>query len=199
MIETERLLLRRWREDDLEPFARMNSDPVVMEFFPSMLDREHSDALARRIDSSFETCGYGLFAAEVKDGGRFIGFVGLRPITAEDGLPFDAEAEVGWRLAHAAWGKGYATEGARASVEFGFSAGGLREVVSFTSRLNERSQRVMEKLGMRRDPAEDFLHPRIAAGHRLAPHALYRLRKTEWREGGQASISLRFGVDSSSP
>lgn len=196
MIETDRLVLRRWREEDLEPFAEMNSDPVVMEFFPSMLERAQSDALARRIDSSFENCGYGLHAVEVKGGARFIGFVGLRPLTDEDALPFAAETEVGWRLARRAWGKGYATEAALASLDFGFSECGLSEIVSFTSVLNEASQRVMQRIGMHRTPAEDFLHPRIARDDRLSRHVLYRISRSEWAAGDQASISLRFEADS---
>lgn len=182
-IETERLVLRRWDEADLETFAQLNSDPVVMEFFPAMLSREESDAFARRIEASFDECGYGLFALEVTRGARFAGFVGLHSL-AGAAMPFAADVEVGWRLARSAWGKGYATEAAEAVLAFGFRECEMTEIVSFTSQVNVRSKRVMQKIGMHRDPAEDFLHPRVEAGHVLSPHVLYRLTASEWETGG---------------
>lgn len=190
-LETGRLVLRRWQESDLEPFAAMNMDPAVMEFFPSLLSRDESDSLARRADGFFDEAGYGLFAVEVKDGPAFVGFVGLAPLSPSQPMPFEAEAEVGWRLASSAWGRGYASEAARASAGFGFSEVGLPEIVSFTAVVNKRSQRVMEKLGMQRDLAEDFEHPRLAAGHVLRPHVLYRLSSRAWASACGSPATLK--------
>jgi ribosomal-protein-alanine N-acetyltransferase len=172
MIETERLLLRRWRPEDLPAFATLNADPRVCEFFPSTLSEEQSNALAGRIAQHFADNGFGLWAVEVRNGAPFIGFVGLS-------IPrFDAHftpcVEIGWRLAHAAWGKGFATEGAQAALRHGFDMLKLEQVVSFTTVANLRSRAVMEKLGMRRDPADDFDHPLVAEGHPQRPHVLYR-------------------------
>lgn len=181
-IETERLVLRRWRASDLEPFAALNADSKVMEYFPYPLEPGRSDAFAEHIEAHFDTHGFGLWAVEVKGGEPFIGFVGIRSLSKEPDLPFEAEAEVGWRLAYSAWGRGYAPEAARASLEFGFCECELGEVVSFTTVANERSQRVMQKIGMRRDPAEDFDHLRIEPGSPIRRHVLYRLTAGEWRE-----------------
>ncbi len=178
-IETDRLLLRRWRESDLAPFAAMNADPEVMEYFPGALDRDRSDALARAADDSFEQNGYGLWAVQVKDGEPFIGFVGLHHVSND--IPVRGSTEVGWRLARSAWGKGYAPEAAQAGLSFGFEKCGLGEIVSFTSLLNERSQRVMQKIGMHTDPADDFEHTSLDPGHPLRHHVLYRLTAEEWR------------------
>jgi ribosomal-protein-alanine N-acetyltransferase len=179
ILVTERLVLRRWRSDDLEPFAAINADPAVMEYFPNPLTRDQSDAFARRVDGIFDRFGYGLFAVEVRGGQPFVGFVGLSPFAASDPspLPFAPGVEVGWRLAHGAWGNGYAPEAAAACLELGFDAG-LEEIVSFTSVLNERSQSVMRRIGMHRDPADDFDHPRLAESDPLRPHVLYRARRT---------------------
>lgn len=187
-LETERLLLRRWSPSDLEPFAAMNADPDVMEYFPHLLDRGRSDALAEAADAGFDTYGYGLYAVEVKGGEAFVGFVGLHSLLDDPDLDF-ADAEVGWRLARTAWGRGYATEAARASLEHGFLTCELEEVVSFTAVQNIRSQKVMQRLGMRRDPADDFEHPRIEPGHAFRRHVLYRLTRAEW--ASQASSSGR--------
>lgn len=176
-IETDRLLLRRWRDEDRAPFAALNADPVVMEFFPATLTRQESDDLIDRIEAVFGSLDFGLWALEVKATGEFIGFTGLNPVAFD--APFCPAVEVGWRLARSAWGSGYASEAARASLTDGFAGLGLEEVVSLTNRGNERSRAVMERLGMQRDPADDFLHPRLA-GHPLAPHVLYRLRAEQW-------------------
>lgn len=180
-LETERLFLRRWRAGDLEPFAAMNADTLTMEHFPGVLSRLESDSLANRADASFETHGYGLFAVEVREGAPFIGFVGLNPMEPTSGFPFEARAEIGWRITSGQWGHGYAPEAARAVLAFGFETVGLEDVVSFTSSVNLRSRRVMEKIGMHRDPDEDFDHPRVAEGHELRRHVLYRLAAEEWR------------------
>ncbi len=181
VIETERLILRRWRESDKAAFAEMNSDPVVMEFFPAMLTAEQSDALAAHADAGFDTVGYGLFAVEVKGGLPFAGFVGLATLEGSD-LPVPGDAEVGWRLCERAWGHGYATEAATASLRFGFETIGLGEIVSFTSTTNLRSQAVMRKIGMHRDAADDFEHPRVAEGDPLKHHVVYRLSASEWEQ-----------------
>jgi ribosomal-protein-alanine N-acetyltransferase len=172
-IRTERLVLRRWREDDKEPFAALNADPVVMEHFPATLSREDSDALAERIEAGFDEHGFGLWAVEAD--GEFIGFTGLS--VPRFTAPFTPCVEIGWRLARSAWGRGYATEAARASLEDGFGRAGLTEVVSFTAVQNVRSQAVMGRLGMTHDPADDFDHPALPAGHPLRRHVLYRIRR----------------------
>jgi RimJ/RimL family protein N-acetyltransferase len=172
-LETERLLLRQWDDADLEPFAELNADPEVMRYFPAPLTRQQSNALARGIFSMIEAQGWGLWAVEVKDGPRFIGFVGLAEPEFE--AHFTPAVEVGWRLGREHWGMGYASEAARAAVQFGFERLELPEIVSMTSGPNVRSQRVMERLGMTRDPRDDFEHPRIQEGP-LRRHLLYRLR-----------------------
>jgi ribosomal-protein-alanine N-acetyltransferase len=172
-LRTERLLLRPWRVKDREPFAAMNADPAVMEYFPVTLSREKSDALAQRIESDIERLGYGFWAAEVPGEAPFIGFVGIDEV--DDYMTFAPGIEIGWRLAREHWGKGYASEGARATADFSFGELGLEQIVALTAAGNVRSRRVMERLGMRRDPAEDFLHPTLAADHPIAPHVLYRL------------------------
>ena len=173
MIETERLLLRQWRPEDRDAFAALNADPVVMEHFPAPLTRPESDALADRASVWLEEHGWGLWAVEVKDGAAFIGFTGLAVPRFE--AEFTPCVEVGWRLAADQWGRGYAPEAARAALRHGFEEVGLDEIVSFTSLVNLRSQRVMEKIGMTR--AGEFDHPRIP-GHRLARHVLYRMRRS---------------------
>jgi RimJ/RimL family protein N-acetyltransferase len=173
-LRTERLLLRRWRDDDRAPFAALNADPVVMEHLPARMTRQESDAFVDRIEAELDECGYGLWAVEVAGGAPFVGFVGLH--RASDSVPFAPAVEVGWRLAQEHWDHGYATEGARAAVDFGFREARLDEIVSFTTLANARSWRVMEKLGMTRDPADDFDHPNVPAGHRLRRHVLYRIR-----------------------
>ncbi|MEU7836489.1 GNAT family N-acetyltransferase [Nonomuraea sp. NPDC049129] len=174
-METERLIMRRWRDDDREPFAAMNADAEVMEHFPALLTRSESDGFVDRIEAGFEAHGYGLWALEVRTSGEFIGFTGLVLQTFE--APFTPAVEVGWRLAKAAWGHGYAIEAAREAVRYGFDVAGLDEIVSITTVGNTRSRKVMERLGMTRDIADDFYHPRVAADSPQRPHVLYRLRR----------------------
>lgn len=181
MLRTDRLLLRRWRDEDLAPFAALNADPVVMEHFPALLTRAESDDMVARIEATFEAEGYGLWAVEVTATGRFAGFIGLWPATFD--APFTPAVEVGWRLAHEHWGHGYAPEGARAALDEGFRHLGLEEVVSMTTVANDRSRRVMEKLGMTRDPVDDFEHPKVPVGHPVRPHVLYRLTRAAWTAG----------------
>jgi len=172
-LRTERLLLRRWREADLEPLAALNADAGVMEHFPATLSRAESRALIERIERCFEQRGYGLWAAELVDRAPLIGFVGLWPV--DDALPFAPAVELGWRFARPYWGLGLAYEGALAAARYGLQQLDLGSLVAYTAVRNERSTRLMERLGMQRDPAEDFLHPRLACGEPLAPHVLYRL------------------------
>ncbi len=177
-IETERLRLRDWIDADAEPFAAINCDPRVMEFFTRPLDRAELDAFLARNQAGIAADGYGLYAVEVKRGGAFIGYVGLARPTFE--AHFTPAVEIGWRLARESWGQGYATEGARAVADRAFGALGLAALVSFTAEWNRPSRRVMEKIGMTRDPADDFLHPRLPADHKLARHVLYRLSRADW-------------------
>lgn len=168
-------MLRRWRPDDLEPFAALNADPAVMEHFVAPLSRAESDAMVGRVEATFDERGFGLWAVEVLGGAPFIGFVGITPVRFQ--APFTPAVEVGWRLARPFWGRGYATEAARAALDDGFVRVGLTEVVSFTAVANGRSRRVMERLGMTRDPADDFDHPLVPPGHPLRRHMLYRLSR----------------------
>ena len=175
MIETSRLLLRNWKKGDREAFAHMNSDPKVMEFMPGRLSSAESDLLADRIEDHFRRHGFGLYAAELRQEGQFIGFIGLSVPAFE--AHFTPCVEIGWRLAADYWGRGLATEGAKAVVEHAFGVLGLESLVSFTVPANVRSIRVMEKIGMIRDPSEDFDHPNLPEGHPLRRHVLYRLRR----------------------
>ena len=163
-------------------FARLNADPVVMEHFPSPLTRLESDTFADRIEDHFETNGFGPWAVEARDEADFIGYVGLLVPNFE--AHFTPAVEVGWRLARAYWGRGLATEAARAAVVDGFGRLGLSEIVSFTSPRNVRSIRVMERLGMIRNPLDDFDHPRLPDGHPLRRHVLYRLGRDAWLATG---------------
>ena len=178
-LHTPRLRLRHWRASDLEPFAALNADPAVMEFMSGCLGRTESDALARRCEAEIARQGFGLWAAQRRDSGAFIGFVGLRVPSFE--APFTPCVEIGWRLARASWGKGLATEAGEECLRFAFESLVVEEVVSFTVPLNRRSRAVMERLGMSRDAAGDFDHPRIPAGHPLRRHVLYRLGREDWR------------------
>jgi len=179
LIDTERLVLRRWRAEDRAPFAALNADPRVMELLPQRLDREQSDALVDRIEEHFDAHGYGLWCVDVRAGASCIGFVGLA--TAPFEAPFTPAVEVGWRLAHSAWGHGYASEAARAALAFGFDRADLDEIVSFTASHNARSRAVMERIGLVRDPDDDFDHPRLPEGHPLRRHVLYRLGRDAWQ------------------
>ena len=172
-LSNGRLRLRRWRDEDREAFAAMNSDARVMEFFRSCLIRVESDAMVDRIEKHFGEHGFGLWAVEVPGVAPFIGFAGLD--VARFSAHFTPCVEVGWRLAFAHWRHGYATEAARLALGYAFGTLALSDVVSFTSAANHRSRAVMERLGMRRDPAEDFDYPSFPEGHPLRRHVLYRL------------------------
>jgi anti-anti-sigma factor len=192
-LRTERLLLRRWRREDREPFAALNADPLVMEHFVSVLTRAESDAFVDRIEARFDEMGFGLWAVEVPGVSPFIGFIGLSPIP--DDLPFAPAMEVGWRLARRYWGQGYATEGARAALRCGTETFGINEFVSMTARTNLRSQRVMRRLGMIRHERDDFDHPRVPVGHPLRPHVLYRTAGRLVRVDAQRAMVTTSGRD----
>jgi RimJ/RimL family protein N-acetyltransferase len=177
-ISTERLRLRLWRDEDLAPFAALNADPRVMEHFPKTLDRAESDEFAARIRTGLAERGFGLWAVEVPGRAEFIGYVGLKEWTFE--APFTPCIEIGWRLAFEHWGKGFASEAAGAVLAHAFGPLGLSEVVSFTVPANRRSRAVMERLGMRRSPEDDFEHPLLPEGHALRPHVFYRLARNDW-------------------
>ncbi|TXH37168.1 MAG: N-acetyltransferase [Rhodospirillaceae bacterium] len=192
VIQTSHLLLRSWRDSDLPAFAALNNDPRVMEFMPKLLSREESDAMAARIRMLMAIQGFGFWAVEVPGIADFIGFVGLHRPSFE--APFTPCVEIGWRLARAYWGKGYATEAARAALAHGFTALGLNEIVSFTVPANRRSRAVMERLDMTRDPAEDFDHPVLAVGDPLRRHVLYRLTREKWRAGQDSLEAAATGA-----
>jgi RimJ/RimL family protein N-acetyltransferase len=180
-LSSGRICLRQWRDEDRDAFAAMNSDARVMEFFRSRLSRVESDAMVDGISRHFRERGFGLWAVEVPGVAAFVGFAGL----AVPGFSahFTPCVEVGWRLAFEHWGRGYATEAAQLALGYAFGALALSEVVSFTSATNHRSRAVMERLGMRRDPAENFDYPALPEGHPLRRHVLYRLRSGSFGSG----------------
>ncbi len=181
IITTPRLRLRQWKPADLAPFAAMNADPRVMEFYPDVLTREESDAMAVRIQESFPKHGFGLWALEIPGVAEFAGFVGLSVPRFE--AAFTPCVEVGWRLGPEHWGHGYASEAARAVLAHGFEALKLPEIVSFTATQNLRSQAVMQRIGMERRPELDFEHPVLSVGHQLRRHVFYRVRPPSPRAG----------------
>jgi 3-dehydroquinate dehydratase/shikimate dehydrogenase len=178
-IRTERLILRPWKEEDLEPFAKLNADPRVMEYFPGLKTRKESDASVKLMSNHIERCGWGFWAASLIQTGEFIGFIGLEDVYFK--ADFTPAVEIGWRLAFNYWGKGYATEGALASLQYGFEKLKLEKIVSFTAVKNMRSRAVMERIGMHHDPKDDFDHPRLPEGHPLRKHVLYKLKASEWQ------------------
>jgi 3-dehydroquinate dehydratase/shikimate dehydrogenase len=178
-ITTERLILRPWREEDLDSLARLNADSRVMEFFLNSLTREESAARMEVYTQHIQDHGWGLWAVSVPNISDFIGWIGLWPIGFE--AHFTPAIEVGWRLLPEFWGQGYATEGARAALEYGFETLKLDEIVSITVPANLRSRRVMEKLGMHRNSKDDFDYPKIPEGHPLRRHVLYRMTVEAWK------------------
>jgi RimJ/RimL family protein N-acetyltransferase len=175
VIRTARLILREWRDSDLEPFAALNADPRVREYFPTVADRAESDAGVARMRAHFAEHGFGFWAIEVPDVADFVGMCGLAHAKFE--APFTPCVEIGWRLAHQYWGHGYAPEAARAALDYGFQIVKVPEIVAFTAVGNAKSRRVMEKIGMTYDPADDFdfNHPALPPGHPLRRHVLYRV------------------------
>jgi len=181
-LRTERLLLRRWRASDRAPFAALGADPRVMRNLGTLMTRGESDALADRIEAHFAAHGFGLWALEVPDVDAFAGFVGLAH--ARFPAPFNPSIELAWRLAPAHQGRGYATEAARAALRFGFEQLGLAEILAFTTTSNLASQRVMQRIGMQRDPTGDFEHPALPQGDALRAHVLHRVRESDHEPSG---------------
>ncbi|WP_079504157.1 GNAT family N-acetyltransferase [Mesobacillus jeotgali] len=169
-LETSRLYLRDWSAADLEPFCNMNADEDVMKYFPRMLSHEETERFYQAILSEFEDYGYGLYAAEVKDSKEFIGFIGFHRATFE--ADFTPCVEIGWRLKKEAWGKGYATEGAKACLDYGFHQLGFSEIFSFTAEINAPSINVMRKIGM--EPVKTFHHPNVEQDSPLNKHVLFQ-------------------------
>ena len=178
MTTTERVILRRWREDDLAPFAAMNADPMTMRFMPGPMTEEETRGQIARFEEHHRLHGFGVWAVEAPGVAPLIGFTGLARVGFE--AHFTPAVEIGWRFAPAYWGKGYATEAAKAALRFGFEDLTLDQIVSFTVAANKPSWSVMERLGMTRDPREDFDHPRLPVGHALRQHVLYRLSRARW-------------------
>ncbi len=178
-IRTARLLMRRWRDADRDPYAAINADPVVMRYFPAVQDRAASDVMIDRMETLFERQGFGLWALELADTAEFLGFTGLNPMP--DGVPGAGGMEVGWRLAQHAWHHGYATEAATAAVDVAFNGIGLEEIWSMTAVLNEPSQAVMRRIGM--TPYARFEHPRIELGHPIRPHVAFRMQRRRTGDG----------------
>jgi RimJ/RimL family protein N-acetyltransferase len=176
-LQSERVVLRAWQASDRPAFAALNADPHVTEHFPAPLSTRESNDAAAQIHEHFARHGFGLWALELPGRVEFAGFVGLTYPSFQRPLP--DYADVAWRLSAAHWGHGYATEAARLAVRFGFEQLGFEHIVSCTVPANLRSQRVMEKLGMRRDPLADFEHPRLPPGHPLRSHVLYRLARCD--------------------
>jgi len=174
-LQTERLILRPWRDEDIEAWVDLCADERVMEFYPSTIDRAESERTAYRLRELHERDGYGWWVVQTRSVPTFIGVIVLQRVPFE--AAFTPAFEIGWRFIASEWGKGYATEGARAALKFAFEQLEWDEVVAMTSTLNLRSRRVMERLGMTRDPRDDFENPRVEIGHRLRPHVLYRVKR----------------------
>ena len=179
MIKTERLILRPWQAHDLEPFAKLNADPRVREYFPGLLSRKESDHFVKLMSDHINTWDWGLWATSLIETDEFIGFIGLQHVNFQAHFTQTPAVEIGWRLAFNYWGKGYATEGALAALRYGFDTLNLQEIVSLTPVQNQRSRHVMEKIGMHHDIKDDFNHPKLSDDHPLKRHVLYRLKKDE--------------------
>lgn len=186
-IHTERLILRNWEERDRELYHRINSDDTVMEFFAVRRNRAESDEILDRVRDTIDRDGFGWTAAEIAETGECIGFVGINRTDLDPFIP-KGTLEIGWRLAPEYWGKGYVTEASGALLAYAFDVVGDDEIVSFAVWNNHRSTAVMQRLGMRHDPAGDFDHPRVPDTHaHLKRHALYRLTRSEWQERKKAA------------
>jgi len=178
-IETERLLLRSWNEDDFEPCAALCADPEVMRYFPDLLTRERTLKLIGMCRDCYDEHGVFYAPIELKETGEFIGFAGL-DVHERGSLPFAPCVDIGWRLKRSVWGQGYASEAARAWLRFGFETKGYDEIIAFTVPDNISSQKVMTRIGMMRDQTADFQHPKLPDDHPFKRHVLYRLAKGDW-------------------
>ena len=177
-VETDRLILRQWKDSDYANFALLTASQAVMKYFPNTLTKEQSNAGVDLGKSSIESKGYGFWAAELKHTKEFIGFIGIND--PGDSMPFSPCIEIGWRLAQKFWGRGLASEGARASLQFAFTKLGLSEIVSFTPVLNHNSEKVMQRIGML-NTTQNFLHPGLNKDHELAEHLLYKITLDQWQ------------------
>ncbi len=180
IIKTKRLILRQWRDQDLEPYAKLNADPRVMELFPAIWTREESEASLQSARNHIEKYGWGKWAVSLRETDEFIGRIGLEEVGFQ--APFSPNIELGYRIVYQHWGKGYALEGARAAVEYGFRRLNLKEIVAFTPIQNLRSQIVMQRIGMHHNPKDDFDHPKLPKEHKLNRHVLCRLKSSEWEK-----------------
>jgi len=179
MIETERLILRKWREEDIEPFTKINQDPKVTEFLRGSMDFAAAKLFIQDANEAIEKYNFGLWAATLNETKQLIGYIGLNIPKFE--AHFTPCVEIGWRLGFKFWGKGYAPEGAKACLEYGFNKIGLDEIISFTAVGNAKSIRVMEKIRMKRDGNGNFKHPQLSENHPLSEHVLYRIKKSDWQ------------------
>lgn len=177
MIETARLILRQWQPEDYASFAQMSKNPQVMQYFPKLLNRTESDAFIDKVKAIIELKGWGFWAVELKETQQFIGFVGLHDQPTQ--FSFSPCVEIGWRLDQAFWGKGYAPEAANAALAFAFDQLKLEKVVSFTTLDNKKSQKVMEKIKMRK--ITEFQHPALDLNHPLSWHVLYEISKQKFK------------------
>ncbi len=195
ILETKRLILRTFKDEDLDPMAQINQDPKVMEYFPAVGDKEQTRIHIKRINDHYDKYGFSLYAVEIKNTGEFIGFVGLLHRELDE---FDASfmpaTEIGWRLSSKHWGKGYAPEASKAVLEYAFNTLNLKEVVSFTSVGNQKSIRVMNKIGLKHDPKNNFYHPKLDKDHPLALHVLYKLSKEDFLVLSENNYHLRKAV-----
>lgn len=183
-IQTEHLILRPWCQEDYEPFARLNADSRVMEYFPHLLSRQESDLYAQARQKEIDREGWGAWAVSISGTAGFIGTIGLKKVDLS--VHFMPAVEIAWRLAYDFWGQGYATEGAHAVLKYGFDTLFLDEIVAYTAAQNYRSRRVMEKIGMTYNPKDDFDHPKIAREHKLSRCVLYRIKKVDWITDAQS-------------
>lgn len=176
--ETERLILREWQDKDFDPFFALNQDLEVMRYFPNIFSHQETVDLVTKIKIKFNINGFGFYSCELRDTGQFIGSIGLN--VPDFSAHFTPCVEVGWRVAKEFWGQGLAVEASQKCLEIGFNQFGLDEIVSFTAKINHNSQRVMQKLGMTNNEAEDFEHPKLNSNHPLALHVLYRMSRSLW-------------------
>ena len=178
VLETERLVLRTFQEDDADTMISINQDKKVMQFFPSAPDEEETIAFIDKVIVHQEQYGFSLYAVEIKKTGEMIGFVGL--FTATFKAHFTPATEIGWRLSSKYWNQGYATEAAKAVLDYAFNERKLDEVVSFTSMLNKPSIRIMQKIGLHTSSEDDFDNPNVPADSPLVKHVLYKLKRSEY-------------------
>lgn len=176
LFTSERLGFRNWIDQDLHSFTQMNQDPVVMEFFPNILNGEETKAMIDRMIKTYQDIGYTFYAVCTLDNNEFIGFIGMIESTFK--APFTPCKEIGWRLKTSAWGKGFATEGAKRCLKYGFETLGFKSIYSITPLTNQKSEKIMHKIGMKK--ITEFEHPKIESKHELSIHSAYCIKKEDW-------------------